>query len=278
MKALIILLLVFFIPKVYAICDGTVESITVPDPVNKGIYEIRARVYRPAATDFPVVFILPPIVGETPLDGALAGTFCVSGLGAYILDVLNDPPEAEEIVNLNSHEDTLIRAELALNLFIARLNQDPQVRKNYGLLGASQGGIISSYLAGVNPSIKSLVILAAGGNVPEILATSEQESVKNLREKRMVAFNITTQEEYENLVRPYFTLEPTLVARNVPENSVLQFIMTRDVDVPTKNQRELRTAFRSPKVIEINNTHLEGIIQASTLEAGRILKFFQDRL
>jgi dienelactone hydrolase len=278
---LFIILASFFTLEAHAACDGTVQTKSIPDPVNGSPFNIDARVYRPlvsAGQRFPVVFILPPVVGETPLDGALGITLCLNGVGAYILDVINDPSEAEQIQNLNVHEDTLIRAETSLNLWITSLKADPDVKTSFGILGASQGGIISAYLAGVIPDIKSSVIIAGGGNIAEILANSEQDSVKKLRQDRMAAFNLTTTKQYEDLVRPFITLEPLFVANNMAANSSLIFVLTRDTFVPTKNQRELVRAIAKPKVININNEHVPGIIQASTLNAEDIIKFFKDRL
>lgn len=278
MRIIRALILFLFTVNAFAICDGTVEKTIVPDPVNKTNFEIEARVYRPLAAPFPVVFILPPIVGETPLDGALGLTLCLNGIGAYVLDVLNDPPREEEIRNLNVHEDGLIRAEVALNALLEKLSVDPGVSQSYGILGASQGGIISAYLAGASDKLKATVLMASGGDVPEILSLSEQESVKTLREDRMKFFKLKDRLEYKNLIAPFITLDPLNVARFVRPNSMLLFVVTNDVDVPTKTQRLLARSLRGPQVIDINNTHVPGIIEASTRYSDRIIRFFKSKL
>lgn len=282
MKNLYLTIVVLFLSfNALAVCDGTIQTTSLNDPVSKGPFDIEARVYRPLVAPgatFPVVFILPPVVGETPLDGALGLSLCLNGVGAYILDVLNNPPEAEQVQNLNTHEDALIRAEVALKRFIDDLQSDPAVKKSFGILGASQGGIISSYLSGVEERINASVIIAGGGNIPEILRESEQDSVKTLRENRITAFNLSGKEAYEKLIAPFITLEPLVVASNVKPNSMLLFVITRDQDVPTKNQRDLVRVVRNPEVIEINNIHVPGIVEASTVYADRILNFFKERL
>lgn len=278
MRHLLIFFITVFSLNALAICDGTVELLSIPDPANKTTFDIESRVYRPAQGPFPVVFILPPIVGETPLDGALGLSLCLSGFGAYVVDVLNDPPDAEEVLNLNVHEDALFRAEVALRTILAQLKLDPNVNQSYGILGASQGGIISSYLSGVIDELKATVLIASGGNIPEILASSEQEAVRTQREERMRVFNVQTSEQYRELVSPYVTLEPLVLARNIKPESTLMFVLTNDIDVPTKNQRDLAAVIPGREVIEINNTHVPGIIEASTRYADRILNFFRSRL
>ena len=263
--------------QAFAVCDGTPEKISFRDPVNSSQFDIEARVYRPLGK-FPVVFILPPIVGETPLDGALGLNLCINGIGAYILNVLNDPPDAEQVKNLNVHEDALIRAEFSVTKWIEKLKNDPLVNGQFGIMGASQGGILSAYLAGVVPELKASVLIASSGNVAEVLATSTQETVSSLRKKRKEFFNLSTDDEYEQFIRPWITLDPLFVASSIPPGTTLLFIMTRDTDVPTKNQREYRATLTGEKVIEINNTHVPGIVEATTLHSSEIINFFKGKL
>lgn len=280
-KFIFLILILLFSFSSWPICDGAPQKISYPDPVNTGIFNIEAKVYRPVVpvgTKFPVVFILPPVVGETPLDGILGFNLCTNGIGAYILNVLNDPTPEEQIQNLNTHEDGLIRSEFALGKYLELLQSDPEVSGNFGILGASLGGIISSYLLGVEPRLKAGVLLAAGGDIAEILTDSEQESVKRLREARIAAFSLPDDTAYENLVRPFITREPLIFAPNVLPGSVLMFITKFDVDVPTKNQRKLSDGLQGESVIELNNTHIPGIIEASTVFQDEIIKFFRDRL
>lgn len=282
MFKLIIMLFILFtsIPS-WSICDGTSQKFSHPDPVNTGTFDIQARVYRPLVTanqKFPIVFIFPPVVGETPVDGAMALNLCLSGIGAYVLDVRNDPSPEAQVTDLNTHEDGLIRAEFALNEILKTLQTDAEVSGNYGILGASLGGIISSYLMGVEPLLKAGVLLAAGGNIAEILAESEQEGVKILRNARIAAFNLPDVNAYENFIRPFITREPLVLAKNIKPNSVFMFIPNNDVDVPTANQRELANAIPGARVIELDNTHIPGIIEASTVFQDEIIKYFQDRL
>lgn len=280
-KLIFVILILLSSFSAWAICDGATQKISHPDPVNTGIFNIEAKVYRPlvpAGSRFPVVFILPPVVGETPLDGALALNLCTNGIGAYILNVLNDPTPQEQVQNLNTHEDGLIRAEFALGKFLELFASDPEVSGQYGILGASLGGIISSYLFGVEPRLKAGVLLAAGGNIAEILTNSQQTAVKKLRQSRKDSFSLPDDLAYENLVRPFITREPLIFAPNILAGSVLMFIMKFDRDVPTKNQRELSESIQGESLIELNNTHIPGIIEASTVFQDEIIKFLQEKL
>ena len=78
----------------WSIWDGALQKISFPDPVNITTFTIESKVYRPVVPTDSIF----PVVGETFLDGALAFNLCASGIGAYILDVLNDPSEVEQIL------------------------------------------------------------------------------------------------------------------------------------------------------------------------------------
>lgn len=281
MKKLIILFTLVLSQYSLAVCDGTSQTIQVPDPVNSGTFNVEAKVFRPfveANEKFPVIFILPPVVGETPVDQALAINLCANGFGAYVMNVRNDPPDEEEVTNLNVHEDTLIRAEFGIRQYLNQLRLDPEVSGNFGILGASYGGILTAYLMGVMPELRAHVILSGAGNISHLLAFSEQEDIKNLREKRMETFSITTQTAYEIFMRPWITREPMIFAPEVEAGSTFMFITSPDVEVPTADQRALADALESPKIIEINKPHIPGIIEASTVHAQEIVDFFESKL
>jgi hypothetical protein len=274
LKLTAFLFFIFYSSELLPQCTGQSRVISVPDPVNQSTFNIEMKVWRPfsPAGKFPVIFILPPIVGETPLDASLAAYFCLNNMAAYVLNVSNDPSEEEQILNLNVHEDALIRAEHALDILLDELEQDPAVSGKFGILGASLGGILSAYLSGNEPRIKATVLIAAGGDIPDILARSQQNAVRRLREKRIEKFSLKGPREYKILLEPFVTRGPLVFAPFI-ENALL-YVLTLDLDVPTKNQRDLARAIPGARVRELTNIHVPGIIAASTVYAQEIKDFF----
>jgi hypothetical protein len=53
--------------------------------VDGSLWPLVTKEYVPSYQGAPVIFILPPIVGETQLDRQLALKFCHSGMAAYIV-------------------------------------------------------------------------------------------------------------------------------------------------------------------------------------------------
>lgn len=270
-----IMFLAFF--EAHGACDGSGETLNLKDPVNGGVFDVEAKVYRPLG-NFPVVFILPPSPGDTPLDQALAVNMCLVGMGVYVLDILNDEPFESEITNLNSTEDSIIRADLAVSSYIDKLEDDANVSGRFGILGASLGGMLAAHLAGSESRLSASVFIAAGGNISTILANSTEENVKKLREARMERFGLTTKNQYKDLIDPYISGDPLFTARNIPKESSMIFVLNRDTEVPTVNQRQLRNALNEPKVVTLNADHILGIVEASTIRSQEIVGFLKDRL
>lgn len=276
------LFIIFFLISLSALgapCDGSTESYPTTDPQTGKDWVVKSRAYRPNTSDkVPVVFILPPIDGANELDRTLAVALCASGVGAYIVNIINDPEFEDRTWDFNTHTFEVLRVEKGLNLVMNKLERDNGVSGKFGIMGASLGGIQSAYIAGSNPKISASVILAGAGNVPGILAFSEQETIRKLREARLALFGIPDQQTYESLMKPFIIFDPIDVASSVKPGSMMMFITTKDVDVPTVYQQELRAQVREPKVIEIDAEHVPGIVIAGTVHGPQIINFFKDLL
>jgi len=278
---LVIMSLVFSYSQAFAACDGLTASFPMIDPTDQQPFTVTAKVYRPLVSGkakFPVVFILPPIVGETLLDRKLASKFCGMGMGAYIVNTVKDIPLEQEIPNLNVHDDSYVRALAGIRTVMISLEADPEVNGNFGILGMSLGGMLSAFIAGSEPKIKASVIVVGAGNVPGVLSYSEQERVKAQRDGRLKLFNLPDQEAYFNVLKPLVPNDPINVAQNIRPGSMYMFIANNDVTVPTRYQQELRRKVPDPLVYEMNANHFNGIVKAGTIHAGKIARFFQNQL
>jgi hypothetical protein len=282
MKKLTTLLIsLLFSFSLWGQCDGHTEQFQIEDPFHWAPWSVPAKVFRPPeviSTSFPVVFLLPPVSGETPIESTLALNFCLQGMAAYVLDVTKDIPAGYIIPNLNIHDEDLQRAQIAVSSIINKLESDSQVNGKFGVLGASLGGIISAYLAGAEPRLQRSVVIAGGGNIAGILADSEEERVSRERNFRFNLLGITQREEYEQLLVPFIQNDPLAGAKNIAPNSMMIFLLTLDSDVPTVYQRQLAEQVPEPRVIELERPHIPGIVEASSLFADEITDFLQEGL
>lgn len=280
-KHLIIFLSLIISSFTYASCDGLTGNFPMIDPTDQKPFNVIAKIYRPDLAKnekFPVIFILPPIVGETILDRKLAAKFCRMGMGAYIVNAVKDIPLEEEIPDLSVHDNSYVRALAGIRTVITSLESDPQINGNFGILGMSLGGMLSTFVAGSEPRIKASVIVVGAGNVPGVLAYSEQERVKAQRDGRLELFKLPDQEAYFNLLKPLVPNDPINVAANIRPGSMYMFIAMNDITVPTRFQQELRNKVPDPLVYEMNANHFNGIVKAGTIHAGKIARFFLNQL
>lgn len=278
MKTLILIATIAFLSvSAFASCDGHLENFPMIDPTDQKPFNVTAKVYRPSigkSERMPVIFILPPIVGETLIDRKLAAKFCSLGMASYIVNTVKDIPLEEEIPDLSVHDKSYVRALAGVRTVISALEKDPAINGNFGILGMSLGGMLSTYVAGSEPKIKASVIVVGAGNVPGVLAYSEQERVKAQRLGRQELFKIPDQKSYEEILRPLVPNDPIHVAANIRPGSMYMFIAVKDVTVPTRYQQELRNKVPDPLVYEMNANHFNGIVKAGTIHAGKIANFF----
>ena len=276
MKLLLSALLVLSTTSLWADCRETLGATETIDPTEGTAWQVTTKSYLTTRTS-SVIFIVSPIVGETVLDRRLAQRFCANGMSAIIAGVvkMDNPLTADS--DLTIHDKSYVRALAGIQALMNEIQiTTPTAR--FGILGMSLGGMLSAYVAGSEPRIEASVIVAGAGNAASVLADSDQEIVKGQRERRYGLFNITTPQEYENLLRPLIVNDPLSVAGNIRPNSAYLFIANNDSTVPTRNQRQLKDAIASPLVYAMNVGHTQALIRAGTIHAGKITGFFTRRL
>lgn len=264
-----------------ASCDADLQNYPIIDPVDQSIFNVRAKVYRPSQISkkkIPAIFIIPPIVGETVLDRRMAKKFCKNGMATYILGLVKVLSPEQEIYDLNVHDNSYVRALAGVRAVLNDLTKDPELNGEFGVLGMSLGGMLAAYIAGREPLIRANVLVVAAGNVPGVLAYSDQESVKAQRLKRMEIFRTPNQNSYKELLETLIPNDPINFAQNIQPKSSYLFIATNDTTVPSKYQQELRKKIRDPIVYEMRNNHFNAIVKAGTIHAEKITRFFMHHL
>lgn len=265
----------------WAICEGRSEKYQITDPILQTPWEITSTSYDPISIlpeTHPTIFILPPIVGDTPLDTGLAIGLCLNGFKAKVLNVVKEIPTQEEVENLSVHDDALVRGQAAIIGAIDRSLEEENSNGEFAIIGASYGGILSAYIAGVEPSISASVLIASAGNIPGVLAYSEQSKIKELREKRMVFHGVSDINGYQELMTPFIFLDPLTVTSKIPAWSSFLIMMKNDQEVPFRFQEQLRNSISSPQTLILDRGHVEGIAEASTIHVGKIIDFLKREL
>ncbi len=267
------------LPKVDCKPQDLEYSTTYPQretPMN-----IKAKAFIPAGSQLPVVFMLPSLGGMNQLDQAMGETFCKNNIAAILISTGLTGLDTDSLVPVTDHDHTYRRAVAAIKGGIVIAGSMPAINiKKIGILGISLGGILGSVAYGVMPEISAGTFLVNGGDVPHILAYSDQSIVIKLRTARMAEQNLQTFEEYEEYLRKNLKLDPLHFTKLIDTSSTKLFLSRKDLSVPTPKQLEYYEAIGSPSETSFYSlSHINTII--SVLGVGtskpKIAQWFLSR-
>ncbi|MEM7646252.1 MAG: alpha/beta hydrolase family protein, partial [Pseudomonadota bacterium] len=231
----------------------------------------------------PMVFILPPIGGVNLLDRRLARTLCANKMAAMIIanDFANvDLQSKKPLLPVSDHQETFYRLHAAIRGLFAFANDDANINpEKVGIVGASLGGILSAFVMSTQPDISAGVFITSGGDIPEILAQSQQDEIEKIRKKRMTEQGFTTKAEYEAFLRQHLFYDPMDMTLTMLPETMQMVIAKRDRNVPTINQEALHKAFKTPKARFLNEGHVSTIISTLFPQRRRqeIANFLESR-
>jgi len=222
---------------------------------------------------------VPTIRGVTIVDDQFASNFCDMGVATIIADV-NENSLPEEYPAWGLEDVRNRKAILSLRTIIdfaksdARFNHD-----KVGILGASLGGIVTAFIAGLEADrLAAIVTVVGGGNIPYILANSDNDTVEELRDARMESAGLETVEEYENKLRETLRYDPMYFAFRGRSDKMLMVVSSTDTKVPADVQYELHKAFNKPVMSEYTMGHLGTILGVAYVWFDTVSEFLQTKL
>lgn len=251
-------------------------------------YKVDMQMYIPnrdrlGSDVIPAVVMVPPVGGVNLLDRKTADSLCEGKMAAIILtnDFANIESQASgKLKDPTDHQETFYRIAAAIKGSMVMVEQDPNLDiERFGVFGVSLGGILTSFVMATQPDIAAGYFVVAGGDVPEILASSDQEEVSKIRRKRMQEEGFETRDEYEAYLRQYITLDPVDLAATMTPETLNMVIAEKDHTVPTDNQYLLHKAFGEPDAEYYNDSHVSTVISTLFPSSGRrrIVRFFKER-
>lgn len=262
-------------------CSAQDLVYTTTYPERETPYQINAKAYIPNQSNAPVVFMLPPLGGSNPLDTAMAQNLCRNNIAAIL--ILNDFTglSSNTLMPVEDHDHTVRRVASAIKGGLLVVRAFPEINTDKaGIFGASLGGILGSMAYGVLPEISAASFIVNGGDVPHILATSDQEPVIRVKRARMAEVGLKTDEEYEAYLDEHLSFDPLHFAPLIPPESIKLYLSKADHSVPSQDQMAFYNAVGSP-----HNVSFYSLSHAMTIfavlgiggEKQNISKWFLDR-
>jgi len=252
-------------------------TLNVTDPVTDLPGVVQARIYkargRHSPSELRSIILVPPTGGENILDEWYGNYLCTSGFQVVL--VQNWSHQLDVKIDMSMHDEGADRSLAALRHVLDYLN--PQRSTQVGILGTSVGALSAELVLGFDSRLNAGVLIAGGADQAEIIARSNLNTLVQLREERMKIFGYRTLDEYEQALREHIHINPVDFANYSGKKTVLAFVGTEDLTVPTKNQLELVAAFEAQS-IAYQGDHLATIEHTAFWEKSRIAAFFESQL
>lgn len=224
--------------------------------------KIQAKIVVPDVAGSPVIFMLPPLGGSNPLDVMMAETFCKNKMAAIIITSNLTGIDQAALVPVTDHDHTHRRVASAIKggIIVARTFANIDTRK-VGLFGASLGGILGSVAYEVIPEISAATFIVNGGDVPHILANSDQTPVVKLKNARKAEMGFTTDAQYEDYLNNNLTLDPLHFTKLIKPEATKLYLSRSDISVPSADQMAFYNAIGTPvETLFYNLPHAQTIL------------------
>lgn len=263
MKSIAVLFIAFFTS---AACASTVKSETI---YKDGDFQVEVEKYSPrksGSLDRTVV-IFPPTGGVNRIDRSYARQFAKAGAEAII--IVGYTGQSEKSLELSIHQRLHERAIKAYGVVESNIPEGNKI----SVLGTSVGGLFASIVASQYSRPDTVLVIAGGAPIPEIIAHSDEEALAKAREQRMKKFGFKDKQEYADAIKEVFTLDPLNWANGFQEKRLGLVILNEDTTVHTRYQRRLLEHWKTPHVLERDNSHFWGIVYTWTYNSDKVVRF-----
>ena len=222
----------------------------------------------------PVIIVLPILGGSNYFAHTFARYFADNGFSSLIVHRQKMYKEFKDLDKLDTilrqivldHKQALDWIEMQKNLDTDRI----------GVFGISMGSIKAALISSLDKRIKATVMCLTGGNIAEIIATSDEKGIVKRREAYMKAHNIS-QDEFADLLKSKITCDPFNYAEYMDADNSLMVLGRFDSAVPYKNGNALWAKMGKPEKITMPTGHYTAILGLYYIKM-KSLDFFNRKL
>jgi len=213
-------------------------------------FVVKGRFVKPRRSSRPVPFVVsfPPLGGSSIIDRGISDELCLNRIATFITKTDLSGVDSRTVPPISDHNAAFARGvAYAKAIYLHALEDSSLDEERFGVLGASMGGIMSSFAMSVFDKIGAGYFVVAGGNLPEILANSTNDKVKRMRKLRIAEHNLKDKFEYQLFMESQLLFDPLDFVDSIDPENVHMVTSRRDTVVPTVNQNELWEAMGQPK-------------------------------
>lgn len=233
-------------------------------------FSVKISRYAEATPSQSAILILPPTGGTTFLDRNIANKLCVAGFDVYILNEWTGQDESAD--DLRLHDRLYTRSLKALDVVLKSINGGGFV----GALGTSVGATYLAVAMSQIDRIDAAFSITGGAPIPGIIVDSDQQAMKDLKQRRYEKFKFKNDQEYLAALEKEFPLDPFKNEKKFQGKKLGMAIAKKDTTVPVRYQRELEQLWKPKPVFELDSAHFWGIVGTWWDNDKDIVQFFID--
>ena len=231
-------------------------------------YEIRGEL------KFPVILVLPIFGGSNYFSKTFAEYFADHG---YCSIIVHRQKRYKTFEDLDKMDKILRQIVFDHKQAIDWVGiQDDLDSERIGVFGISMGSIKAALISSLDKRIKASVMCLSGGNLAEIIATSDEKGVVRRREEYMKTHDIS-QTEFHELLKSRITCDPINYAEYIDAENSFMVLGRFDSTVPYKNGNELWIKIGKPEKITMPTGHYTAILGLPYVKM-KSLDFFNRKL
>jgi len=222
----------------------------------------------------PVILVLPIFGGSNYFANTFAEYFADNGYCAIIVHRQKRYKTFKDLDKMdNILRQIVFDHKQALDWVGMQADFDSD---RIGVFGISMGSIKAALISSLDKRIKASVLCLTGGNLAEIIATSDEKGVVRRRTEYMKEHNIS-QDEFYNLLQSKITCDPINYAEYIDAENSLMILGWFDSAVPYKNGNELWIKMGKPEKITMLTGHYTAILGLQYVKM-KSLDFFDRKL
>jgi cephalosporin-C deacetylase-like acetyl esterase len=214
---------------------------------------VPALLYVPKKGDgpFPCVIVQHGYGGNKDMGGSFAAFLIPQGFAVFAIDIEYHGERVEpgkDVMSTDARDDVRALSQTVTDLrrAVDYLSQRKDINKDrIGYTGTSLGGFVGAVFAGVEPRIKTAVLIVGGGGWEEMFETSAVGAIVDVREY-CAANNISLSDFAE----PYDVIEPLNFIGLMAPRPLLMLNCENDRFVPKPTGEALFSAANEPKNIK----------------------------
>ena len=238
----------------------TLQQITFPSNHNilQLQHDITIDYYAIDSTEkTPVILVLPILGGNNNIASIFARYFAKHGFATAIVHRQNRYKKMGYLKHTNQiMRQIVFDHKQAIDWIESRPELDAS---RIGVFGVSMGGIKSALISALDQRIATSVIALAGGDLPYILAHTDERRIKKERDTLLQEKDLTVQELQKEL-NEKIECDPINYAQYIDASKTLMILAYFDSTVHFHKGKELKEKIGNPETIYLLSGHYSAII------------------